>query len=89
MTCFVDTERRDIVDRTDGIASSSASVPETTVSSWKEDGPPVLEEYLIDEGCSLFFLLRLPELGAGWMHLMQDPRRVFHDAGIGPVVRRL
>ncbi|KAK3359525.1 hypothetical protein B0T25DRAFT_100945 [Lasiosphaeria hispida] len=82
---FANTERRGADDGTEGIASSSASVPETTVASRKEDGSPVLREYEIDEGwVSLFFLLRLPEIGAGRIHFMQDPRRPFMLQAVDP-----
>ena len=42
---FADTERRHAGDGVEGIASSSASVPETAVVSRKEDGSPILRDY--------------------------------------------
>jgi hypothetical protein len=82
---FADTERRGADDGTEGISSSSASVPETTVASRKEDGSPVLRQYVTDEGwVSLFLLLRRPEIEAGRMHFMQDPRRPFMLQAVDP-----
>ncbi|KAK0745758.1 hypothetical protein B0T18DRAFT_488480 [Schizothecium vesticola] len=82
---FADTERRGADDGAEGIASSSASVPETTVASRKEDGSPVLREYVMNEGwVSLFLLLQLPEIEGGRMQFMQDPRRPFVLQAVDP-----
>jgi len=82
---FADTERRHAGDGVEGIASSSASVPETAVVSWKEDGSPILRDYSTDENwVNLFSLLRLPEIGAGRMDFMQDPRRPFMFQAVDP-----
>jgi len=82
---FADTERRHAGDGVEGIASSSASVPETAVVSWKEDGSPILRDYSTDENwVSLFSLLRLLEIGAGRMDFMQDPRRPFMFQAVDP-----
>lgn len=82
---FAATERRGADDGSEGTASSSASGPETTVASRNEDGPPILRDHVIDGGwVSLFVLLRRPEIKAGRMHFMQDPRRPFMFQTVDP-----
>jgi hypothetical protein len=69
-------EKRDVHDGTEGVTSSSASGPETTVTSGKKDDCPVLQHYVSSEPwVGLSLLVRLPEIWAGRMQFMQDPRQ--------------
>lgn len=77
-TPFADTERWGADDGIEGLKSSSASVPKTTVASRKEYGPPVLQNYVTDKGwVSLSILLQCPEIQIGRIRFMQKSRRPF------------
>jgi hypothetical protein len=72
LKALVAADQWDVHDRTEAIASSLSSWPETTVTSGKEDDSPVLQGYVMNKPwVGLSYSLRLPEIWAGRMQLMQ------------------
>jgi hypothetical protein len=85
LKALVAADQRDVHDGTGAIASSSSSGPETTGNSGKEDDSPVLQDYVMNElWVGLSYLLRLPEIWAEGMQLIQHPRQPLMLQAVDP-----